>query len=200
MLSWVSPFKNFLDKSTDSVTQAQRYTPSEIMILGDFNLGNVYLKPEHRNHSGISNFDILFQDTIYGLSLTQLIRDPTRMTERTANLRDLIIVSDLQHVTEHGLLSPFSNIDHIPIFVRLNFQTASHKPFMKSVWNYRQMNIDAFIHIFENKDWTEIYNMELDDGINALTEFILQASLQCIPKRSITVKEKDKPWVTNVLK
>ena len=192
--------KNFLDKLTDCVTQAQTYTPSEIIILGDFNLGNVYLKPEHINHSGISNFDILFQDTMYGLNLTQLIRDPTRITERTANLRDLILVSDPQHVTEHGMLSPFSHIDHIPIFASLNFQTACHKPFVKSVWNYHQMNIDAFIHTFENKDWSVIYNMEIDDAITALTEFILDASSQCIPKRNITVKEKDKPWVSNVLK
>ena len=37
--------------------------------------------------------------------------------------------------------------------------------------------------------------MEIDDAVHALTEFILEASSQCIPKRSIHVNGKDKPWV-----
>ena len=43
------------------------------------------------------------------------------------------------------------------------------------------MDIDSYIHIFENKNWTEILSMEINDAVNALTNFILNASNPCIP-------------------
>ena len=150
--------KNFLHKVSDSVTQAQKHLPSVITILGDFNLGNIYLAPEHTNNSGITHFDVLFQETMYGLNLRQLICEPTRVTDRTANLRDLILVSDKQYISEQGLLSPFSHIDHIPTFASLKIQTAHIKMYKKEIWDYREMDIDSYNNIFENKDWIEIWN------------------------------------------
>ena len=189
-----------MDKVSDNVTQAQKQLPSVITILGDFNLGDIYLTPEHTNNSGITNFDILFQETMYGLNLRQLICEPTRVTDRTANLRDLILVSDQQYISEQGLLSPFSHIDHIPTFASLKIPIAHIKTYKKEIWNYREMDIDSYIQIFENKDWTEITGMEINEAVNALTNFILSASNQCIPKCVIVIKEKDKPWVRKALK
>ena len=196
----IANLSNFLDKFSDSAIQAQKHIPSLIMILGDFNLGNVYLSPEHINHSGVTSYDVLFQDTMYDLNLKQLICEPTRITNQTANLRDLILVSGQQHIAEYGLLSPFSQIDHIPTFATVKFNVAYNTRITKKIWNYRAMDIDKFIHIFESKDWTEITNNELGEAVNALTKFILDASNQCIPKRDICIKGEDKPWVRKALK
>ena len=193
-------FKYFLDTLSDSVAQAQAHLPSVITILGDFNLGNIYLAPDHIIHSGVTNIDVLFQETMYGLNMEQIIREPTRITDRTANLRDLILVSNRRCICEYGLLSPFSHIDHIPTFTGLRIKTEYKKPCRKIIWNYHEMNRDAFIHILEDKDWTEILNKDLDEAVNALTQFILDASNQCIPKRNISVRSNDKPWVRKALK
>ena len=193
--------KCFLDNLSDSVMQAQTHLPSSITIVGDFNVGNIYLKPEFNNqHSGITHHDILFQDTMFGLNLTQLIHEPTRITTTTANLRDLIIVSDEQNVSAYGLLSPFSQIDHIPTYIRLNYTTINKAPFTKEVWDYHRINIDAFIHILAHKNWDDILNNEIDEATQLLTEFILDAASYCIPKIQIHVKRNDKPWVTRALK
>ena len=96
---------NFLDKLSDSVVQAQTYLPTLIMVLGDFNLGNIYLKPEYNTHSGITNFDTIFHDTIHSLNFTQLICEPTRINERTGNLRDLILVSDQRNIANHAFFT-----------------------------------------------------------------------------------------------
>ena len=36
--------EEFLENFTESVFRAQKYNPSVIIIIGDFNAGNVYLK------------------------------------------------------------------------------------------------------------------------------------------------------------
>ena len=168
--------------------------------MGDFNLGNIYLKPEYKNHSGITNFDALFQDAMYSLGLKQLICEPTRVTETTANLRDLVVISDPQSITNFGLLSPFSQIDHIPTFVSIRYNTVCTKPMTKRIWNYSKMNIDEFIEIFRNKDWTDTLNKDIDEAVESLSEFVLGAASRCIPKRTISLQHMDKPWVNKNLK
>ena len=85
--------ERFIDTFTDSVSLAQAYSPTTIIITGDFNTGNIFLPDDTRNHSGVTAFDIKLYDAIYSLNLTQVISTPTRLTESTANLRDLIITS-----------------------------------------------------------------------------------------------------------
>ena len=193
-------FRNFLDKLSDSVIRAQQYVPSLLIILGDFNVGNVYLRPEFTNHSGITSLDVLFKDTVHCLDMKQLISEPTRISGTVANLRDLILVSDTQNIIRHDLLSPFSQIDHIPIYASLKYPVKSNKTYIKTMWDYRKMNIDEFIHMFEQKDWNEINDMEIDEAVKFLTKLILDAASRCIPKRNIYVHEKDKPWVNAALK
>ena len=196
----LSNLSNFLDKFSDSAIRAQKHLPSLIMVLGVFNLGNVYLSPEHVTHSGVTSYDIIFQEAMHSLNIKQLICEPTRITNKTANLRDLILVSDQQYIAYHGRLSAFSQIDHIPTFSSLKINYPCRESFAKKIWNYREMNIDKFIQIFESKDWTEINDMEVDEAVIALTEFILDASNRCIPKRSISVKGENKPWVRKTLR
>ena len=188
-------FRLFLDKLSDSALEAQKHHPSIIVIMGDFNLGNIYLNPDFKNHSGVTHFDFIFQDTINSLSLTQIITEPTRVTDKIANLRDLIIVSDRQCVADYGLLSPFANIDHIPIYARLNFEIPDKGRCVKSVYDYSRLDIDRFIQIFENKNWDETMNMDVDAAVESLTQFILDAASQSMPKINISSKCNDKPWV-----
>ena len=99
--------------------QTQTYSPSLISISGDFNTGNVYLEPKcAQQHSGITHHDILLQDVVLGLNLQQLIREPTRIST-AANLRDRywLMAVDNTKVSAYSILSPFSEIDHIPMYI-----------------------------------------------------------------------------------
>ena len=77
---------DFLDRFTDSVTAAQSFSLTSILVLGDMNAGNIFLESQHTMHSNITTFDIKLKDTIETLNLTQLIREPTRINQSTANL------------------------------------------------------------------------------------------------------------------
>ena len=57
--------------------------------------------------------------------MKQLIKEPTRYADTgdVANLRDLLAVSNESMISDSGLLSSFSNIDHLPIFATLTIDT-----------------------------------------------------------------------------
>ena len=152
--------KCFLEKLSESVLQAQVFSPSFIAMLGDFNTGNVYLKHEYAHqHSGVTNHDILLYETVSGLNLKQLIKEPTRITSTTANLRDLILVSDEQQISSCGALSPFSQIDHFPVYVNVKYETKRERPSTKEVWDYQNTNIDRLIDILAQTNWNDIIVM-----------------------------------------
>lgn len=115
-----SQHADFLEKLNESVAQSQALNPDCIVILGDMNAGNNYLCPQFTNHSPLNPFELKLQDEIAGLNMQQIITVPTRYSNNnTANLRDLIVISNPSVVKESGVLPPFSKIDHIPTFVTL---------------------------------------------------------------------------------
>ena len=115
----------FLDRFIESVSMAHMLNPTAILITGDFNSGNSYLTTGYPN-SGITAFDQKLKDTTFTLDLHQLIDKPTRVTNTTANLRDLIFTNNDELVTDSGILSPFSTLDHFPVYARLNLHTTHY--------------------------------------------------------------------------
>ena len=97
---------DFLESLAESVALAQSFNPAMILTLGDFNAGNNYLNAKFKNRSGISLFDRQLNGMTSSLDLSQLIGQPTRPNINTANLRDLIFVSDMDLVTDKGIASP----------------------------------------------------------------------------------------------
>ena len=90
-----------------------------IVILGDFNLATITSTVNTKTTTE-SFFDRQLNDITSSLDLTQLIDQPTRQNANTANLRDLIFVSDIDSVEGNGVDSPFSQIDHYPVHVTIN--------------------------------------------------------------------------------
>ena len=60
--------EQFINRFTDSVCLAQTYSPTTIIITGDFNAGNIFLEDQSENHSGITHFDTKLY-VIYSLNL-----------------------------------------------------------------------------------------------------------------------------------
>ena len=80
--------QDFLLKMTESVMAAEAYQPSTILILGDLNVGDIYLSPKMRHaHSGVTAFDDRLKHTLDSLNLAQLIDEPTRLSDSVANAR-----------------------------------------------------------------------------------------------------------------
>ena len=192
---------NFLDKFTDSVARAQMYNPSAVLILGDLNVGNIFLDDKFtENHSGITNFDKNLKDTLLGLDLVQMIDHPTRISGETANLRDLVIVSDTDKVVDNGILSSFSQLDHFPTYVSLKCTRPESKTSLKNIWDYKRMNIDLFIDLLIHTDWDGMLEKDVNEATVLITQAIQNAARQAIPQKTIKTDNRDKPWITLELK
>ena len=191
---------DFLDRLTDSVTAAQSYPPTSMLVLGDMNAGNIFLGNQYTMHSGITNFDIRLRDTIETLNMTQLIQEPTRINGNTANLRDLAITSNTDIIQEYGTLSPFSTIDHLPIYITPEISPSVMPPKSITVWDYARLDADKLTQLLINTDWNQILEQDIDTATYQFTAAILDAATEAIPTRTIKFTTKDKPWMTHSLK
>ena len=90
-------FSDLIDSLSESIALAKALPHSQIILMGDFNLGNSYLLPTYTNHSPITGLEMQLESELRSLQLTQLITEPTRIDQVTgvANLRDFRGVSSL---------------------------------------------------------------------------------------------------------
>ena len=191
---------DFLQKLNDSVADAQRLSADCIVILGDFNAGSNFLTQQFTNHSPISSFEHKLKDEIISLDMQQLITEPTRLSNNVANLRDLIIVSNPLIVKRSGIMSPFSKIDHFPVFLTLNVTPPSRTIETRQLWDYRRMDSDKLVRRILDTDWDSVLDGDIDSATTKLTETLLNAANEAIPRRQVMTKNYDKPWVTADLK
>ena len=130
------------------------------------------------------------------LSLTQLIDTATRIQGTTHNIRDIILIDNVQAVNESGILPSFSNLDHFPVFASLAIP--SHKPPPQravSVYDYANTNIDQFVDILSRTDWRTIVDRGVEDAIEEITSTLLNAANQSIPTKTVR-NRNSKQWVT----
>ena len=186
----------FLDRFSESVTMAQTYLPKSIIILGDINVGNVFLKHPIAN-SGITSFDQQLKDASNALDLSQLIDEPTRPDSN--NLRDLIFVTDSDNITDSGVLPPFSNIDHYPIYVAMDIgKPVPCSGQLKRVWDYDKLDAPKLTNILMNTDWDDILSGDIDEAATKFTATILDAAKSSIPMKNSPTRQH-KPWMTTEL-
>ena len=190
----------FLDYISDCVVRAQEHLPIAIIIAGDQNAGNCWLPEDSPHHSPVSSFEEKLKSTSEALSLSQLIKTATRIQGGVNNIRDLIFIDRPDLVNESGILPPFSNIDHIPIYATLNLQylRMAGKSTIQ-LWDYNNTNIDMLVEILRSTDWNAITDLDVDQATDSFAKTLLEAATKCIPSKTRQLKH-DKPWVTSELR
>ena len=190
---------NFLDNFSESVSAAHVHNPTSIIILGDFNAGNIYL-PNMYNHSGITLFDNKLKNIADSLELEQLIYEPTRPSTEVDNLRDLCFVYNSSITQQSGVMSSFSTLDHFPIFVSLKTKLPDIPRTYKTIWEYNKMDAEKLTKILMETDWNSIIEKDIDTATVEFTSAILKAASKTIPTKTVPIRHRDKLWVTADLK
>ena len=127
----------FLDYLTDSISEAQKYSPDLVTVIGDCNAGNCWLPANAPDHSPINSFELSLKSTAETLALTQLITTAPRIQNGTHNIRDLAFVDRPDLIIETRVTPTFSKLDHLPLLITLSLQTSDyyHQP-VSTVWDY----------------------------------------------------------------
>ena len=103
-------------------------------------------------------------------NLTQVINEPTRITESSKSLIDIILVSNKNVVKESKVL-PVSISDHDLVYVTLNLKKTRAKPIYITTRSFKHYNCDAFKHDISLAPWS--VTDSFDDVENKLNAFHL---------------------------
>ena len=129
----------------------------------------------------------------------QLINEPTRITENSHSILDLIFCDSPFLVTENGVLSPLANLDHCTIFCRLNIKT--HKPtaYSREVWDYKTADFGAINEALSNAPFSTAFLIydDINDIVNYTYDLISMILRDLVPNKKVIIRPKDKPWMSN---
>lgn len=114
---------------------------SEMIILGDFNSNWL-----HRSSSKDKSL-------VASANLTQLITEPTRVSQRSSTLIDWILVTNPDRIVSSGVLSD-SFSDHSIVFCVWKIKVPKLPPKYINVRQTKNMNADLFLNDLSNINWT----------------------------------------------
>ena len=134
---------------------------NNILILGDLKADFLFEKGTRKDMTqGKRLLKILNL-----LKLKNVINKPTRITETSKTIIDLIIISDTSKISTAGCFDSGIS-DHHVVFAVLNLFRIRKKPIIKQAKNYKNVNLDAVKIDFEITPWQICSVFEdLDDAV-----------------------------------
>lgn len=161
-----------------------------IIVLGDFNV----------NLLAHSRESLFLSTLVNDLLLTQIIKDPTRVTHDSHSLIDLIIVNNDLPIEDSGVID-CSLSDHNFVYCTIKFSTVK-KTYFKVIRDFTFFNVEYFNQDALQLDWNAIYAMEdINDKLNCFNSYLeylfnIHAPLKTI---SINSNKKKQLWFTETL-
>ena len=129
-----------MDTASNILQKLSSYNSSRKLIASDLNFGNCYCKFPTLEHKPL---DSAASDLFSSFGFTQLIDIPTRVTNNTMSLIDLIFVKDTDMVSCHGTLPKIA--DHDGVVVSYCMKTETIKQKTKVVYDYKNADIAGLI-------------------------------------------------------
>lgn len=177
-----------------------RHTNIPLFLLGDFNIPNISWENEPPTLQPFSTFGNDFFNTCSVFSLSQLIRQPTRSTQTSANILDLVLTSRPDYVSSIAHLPGLS--DHCMLSFDINLPRPKSKNKIKTIRLYERGNFDAF-----NEELSGFLDPFLEDfdcrsvqtNWDMFSDKIKELTDKYIPTR-IIVSNDNAPWYTTHLK
>ena len=146
---------------------------------------------------GMSLFNLVAQ-----FNLFQLIDEPTRTNEYSTSLLDLLITDSPGLILDSGVLAPISNSDHSVIFCSFSLSYHKDRSFKRGVWSYKKADFQGLNTTLSSAPWDTAFDVfdSIDDIVSYWSDLFLTTAKQFIPYKEVTIRPKDKPWITTVIK
>ena len=165
------------------------------IICGDFNIN--YLQPESYPTS-------FFQVNVtepFGLS--QIIKEPTRITSTTSTLLDLILVSNSNNVKKCGVVDIPGISDHCFVYAAYAIRKPKFIPKTFTRRDFKNFSQEAFMQDINLAPWENVYAVEdneLDKKATIFENVFNTVLDKHAPVRTFTVKHPKSPWLTTEIK
>ena len=163
-----------------------------IFILGDMNCNLLKDCPEKRAITDLCN----------DLNLKQIIKEPTRITDTSQSLIDVILVSTEAVVLESGVLDSAIS-DHFPIYVSTKLKVPKTPPTYITVRSYKNYDPTAFSSDLAMKS-DRLLSIFTETDVNTKTEVlkdVIQSTLDLhAPIKTIKIRSRSNTFVTPDMK
>lgn len=166
----------------------------ELFILGDLNCDLLKATPDQPTKKLLSLLE-LYQ-------LSQLIKEPTRITRTSSTLLDHFVTSNPEKITISGVVHTGVS-DHSLIFAirKINI-SPKIKATTIQIRNMKKFNEQHFLEDLMKQPWEQLYVLE--DDPNAMWLFWKKLFMEVLdvhaPLQHKRVKSKKVPWLTKDLK
>ena len=164
------------------------------LLVGDFNIN--MLTPESLEARALNNF------ITEPFDLKQLIGTPTRITQTSRTLIDLIFVSRENNVLFSGTADPPGINDHHFTYVVYNIKKEKMKPKVLSMRDFKNFDFEGFKNYAETINWESIIHVgDINTKVTVLENLINQALDPFAPFKTFTIRKPGgTPWLTTEIK
>jgi hypothetical protein len=128
-----------------------------------------------------------------------VIVKPTRLN----NLLDPIIISDTMTPLYSDVFKMPSEIsDHDAAVAFLKCPKSTSCSFTRAIWQYENIDLELFNNKMNEINWNEMIGFlnDVDDMVEEFTKLYLDIARQCIPTKTTTVRDYDKPSFNNEIR
>ncbi len=119
----------------------------ELILVGDLNCDVKTLAPDPQTYK-LQTLSSLYQ-------LTQVINEPTRITETTSTLIDLIFTNKPEYISSAGVIH-LSISDHSLVYVVRKFELPQSRPTIKEVRDFKHFSESQFRADLRRIPWDTI--------------------------------------------
>ena len=166
-----------------------------VIISGDFNIN--FLAPD-------SYPTIFFQMNVCEpFGLTQMVKDPTRVTSTTSTLIDLLLVSHSENVKKCGVIDVPGISDHCCVYMAYSIHKPKFKPKTFTKRDFSKFKQDDFLRDIRSAPFELIYSVHednLDDQATIFENIFCSVLDKHAPFKTFTVKHPKSPWLTDEIK
>lgn len=143
-----------------------------------------------------------FNDLLNIYNCVQHIKSPTRVTDCSESLID-VVITNIEMVVLRSDVSDFCVADHNLIYCCLNVTCNANSSLTKIVRHYSDIDFDEFYNDASQIDWSQLYfTADLDVKVDLFNSAVLGLFNKHAPPVVMRFKsnKKSKPWFTHTLK
>nr|CAI5817049.1 unnamed protein product [Callosobruchus analis] len=158
-----------------------------LLIAGDLNI-NILDK---------NRPTILLVNLLESYDLKQLVNTPTRISNTSQTLIDVIIVSNPDEINMVDSFDMLGVSDHLAIICEFRFLSHCRRPRFKQFRDFRNFDLQLFYRDLMDINWNQIYLLSnIDEIITFFNNALLVVFNFHAPIRTIRVTKPPAPWMT----
>ena len=192
--TWYRPPNSDMDLFNECETFFQRCDAEnkELILVGDLNcdVSKVSLDPHTRQ--------LIFLCSLY--QIDQLIDKPTRVTDTSATMIDLVLTNVKENIHASGVIH-LGISDHSLIYAVRKFMLPKTNPGVREIRDYKHFDAELFVEDLSLMPWNEIQQFNNPNTCcNVWKSFFLETLNRHAPIRHKITRRNSVPWITPRIK